>query len=124
MFQIGLNPYGLTYTLGLQGLGTSRVKDLIFRARFLTAEEALAAGYVHEVVPAEEIDARVQAIALELAGHAPITLRVTKEALRRIRDHRGVPDGDDLIAQTYTSADFREGARAFVEKRKPRWTGK
>ena len=65
-----------------------------------------------------------QAIALELAGHAPITFRVTKEALRRIRDHRGVPDGDDLIARTYTSADFREGARAFVEKRKPRWTGK
>jgi enoyl-CoA hydratase len=113
-----------TYTRFVDLLGSSRVKDLIFRARFLTAEEALAAGYVHEVVPAEEIDARVQAIALELAGHAPITLRVTKEALRRIRDHRGVPDGDDLIAQTYTSADFREGARAFVEKRKPRWTGK
>jgi len=113
-----------TYTRFVDLLGPSRVKDLIFRARFLTAEEALAAGYVHEVVPAEEIDARVRAIALELAGHAPITLRVTKEALRRIRDHRGVPDGDDLIAQTYTSADFREGARAFVEKRKPRWTGK
>jgi enoyl-CoA hydratase/carnithine racemase len=49
---------------------------------------------------------------------------VTKEAIRRIRDARPVPSGDDLIAETYGSADFREGVRAFLDKKKPRWTGR
>jgi enoyl-CoA hydratase/carnithine racemase len=49
---------------------------------------------------------------------------VTKEAVRRIQEARPVPDGEDLIRTTYGSADFREGVRAFVEKRPARWTGK
>jgi enoyl-CoA hydratase len=104
--------------------GPSRVKEMIMRARLITAEEAHAAGFVHEIVPAAEIEARVNTIAAEVAAHAPITLRVTKEAVRRIQERRRLEGGDDLISLTYTSADFREGMSAFLEKRPPRWTGK
>ena len=104
--------------------GPSRLKEMIFTARLLPAEEALAAGFVHEIVPADAIEARVRELAQTLASHAPITLWVTKEAVRRLQEARALPDGDDLVAATYGSADFREGVRAFIDKRPPRWTGK
>jgi enoyl-CoA hydratase len=111
------------YARLLDAFGPSRVKDLLLTARLLTAEEARAAGFVHEVVPAGRIEARVQELARQLCDHAPITMRVTKEAIRRIQAQRRPGGGEDLLAMTYGSADFREGVRAFLEKRKPRWTG-
>jgi enoyl-CoA hydratase len=65
--------------------GPSRLKALLFTARLLSAEEARAAGFVHEIVEPAGIEARVRALAEQIAGFAPITLRVSKEAMRSAR---------------------------------------
>ncbi|CAA2137106.1 MULTISPECIES: enoyl-CoA hydratase/isomerase family protein [Methylobacterium] len=113
----------------LSGLiGPARAKDMIFTARLFGAEEALAAGLVGEVVEdAAALAARATELAAQLAGHAPLTLRATKEGLRRLdaeAEAEGERPGDDLILMCYTSADFREGMEAFLAKRPPNWTGR
>ena len=103
-------------------IGPARTKELIFTARMAYAREALDAGLATEVVPAAEIEERVAELSVLLARHAPITLRATKEAIRRIRE-AGLPGGEDLILEAYGSHDFREGVTSFLEKRAPVWTG-
>ena len=104
-------------------LGASRAKRMLLLAENLTAEEALAGGFVSEIVAAPDLDRRVGELTARLAQHAPITMRVTTEAIRRLL-HAGLPDGDDLIRACYGSDDFRIGVSAFVDKREPQWTGK
>jgi enoyl-CoA hydratase len=104
-------------------LGEARAKDVVFTARMVGAEEALACGLATEVVAEDAIEEHVFALAERIAGHAPITLRVTKEALRRIRE-ANVPDGADLVEEAYGSEDFRQGVAAFLDKRRHTWTGR
>lgn len=105
-------------------VGPARVKDLIFTARLIGAEEAAGIGLLNEVV--EDIPAlqkRADALALQIAGNAPLTLNSTKQALTRLMRRLSREEGEDLILMCYMSHDFREGLDAFLNKRPPQWSG-
>jgi enoyl-CoA hydratase/carnithine racemase len=87
-------------------LGPARLKDIVFTARSIDADEALAIGLATEVVEPGAIEAHVEALCERLASHAAVTMRVTKEALRRLRA-AGTPDGDDLVREAYAGEEFR-----------------
>lgn len=106
-------------------IGPARVKDMIFTARLIAAKEAHQIGLLTEVVmDRAELDTRVSALAAEIADFAPLTLRATKEGLRRLQSREREGQDQDLIVMCYMSDDFREGMNAFLEKRKPNWRGK
>jgi enoyl-CoA hydratase len=113
----------VNYARLIAAIGVSRAKRILLSAENLTAEEALAGGFLTEIASETDIDRRTAEICDRLARNAPITMRVSKEAIRRIV-HAGLPAGDDLVRECYGSDDFRHGVRAFVEKREPQWTGR
>ena len=105
-------------------VGGARVTEMIFTARLLTAQDCLAAGLVTEILSDHAVlMTRAKTLAAEIASYAPLTIAATKQLMRRIRDAAPTVDDHDLVAQVYTSADFREGLDAFLTKRPPVWTG-
>jgi enoyl-CoA hydratase len=105
-------------------LGPARVKDIIFTARLIGAAEAHTAGLLSEVLSDHSaLQSRANELARTVASQAPLTLRATKEALRRIREEMTPAEDDNLILMCYMSRDFREGMDAFLNKRAPKWTG-
>lgn len=103
-------------------VGPTRTVQLLLGAGFFSAEQASDAGLVTEIVEPEALDARVEELCARLAGNAPLTMEATKRAVRRITLDN-IPDGEDLVRMCYGSRDFREGVRAFVDKRDPTWEG-
>jgi enoyl-CoA hydratase/carnithine racemase len=75
------------------------------------------------MVEPADLAARADELARKVASHAPLTLRATKEALRRLQPRIPKGDGDDLVLMCYMSQDFREGIDAFLNKRPPQWRG-
>ena len=107
-------------------IGPARTKELIFTGRLLGAPEAAALGLVTRLVEPRALDAAVRELAKTIANNAPLTIRATKEVVRRIALGRRLEEhvADDLTRLCYGSHDFREGVSAFLEKRPPRFTGR
>lgn len=106
-------------------IGPTRVMDLIFTARLMEAEEMKQVGLLSEVLPDHAaLQARALELARTVAGHAPLTLRATKQALRRLRETMRHVEGDDLVSMCFTSADFAEGVESFLARRPPVWQGR
>lgn len=108
----------------IESVGPARARELLLTARLLTADEAHAIGLLNGVAPAEALEQRVLEVAETICRHAPLTVQVSKEAIRRILERHRAVEGDDLVVRCYTSEDFRAAVDAFLEKRPPVWTGR
>ncbi|HEX4835507.1 MAG TPA: enoyl-CoA hydratase/isomerase family protein [bacterium] len=106
-------------------IGPARSKEMIYTGRHVDAREAHAWGLVNEVVPTDTLEDRTRELAEAIASAPPLTLRVSKEAVRRVVRRLDPDDpGHDLVSACYDSADFQEGVAAFLDKRPPKWSGR
>jgi enoyl-CoA hydratase len=108
-------------------VGRERAAELLFTGRLVEAEEALRLGLVSRVVPHEKLRDEAITLAARIAENPPLAVRRLKAGLRVALD----PDFAELgrwvassLAELFQTEDHREGVRAFLEKREPRYTGR
>ena len=107
-------------------MGPAHAKEILFTARHFDAAEALAMGLVNRVVPSTRLEVTVAEVAESIAENAPLTLAATKVVLGEVLKDPGERDleaCDRVVRECFESEDYVEGRRAFMEKRKPRFTG-
>jgi len=110
-----------TYARLVHLIGAARAAHLIYTAGFVDGAEAVRIGLASELT--DDVDARLAELCDVLTANAPLTMRASKIALRRLRD-QSLPPDEDLVAMCYGSDDFREGVTAFLAKRPPHWQGR
>lgn len=107
-------------------VGPSAAKDILFTGRRIKADEALQLGLVNRVLPASELEAVTQHYAETIAGNAPLTIKSAKFSVGQALLDTATQDlarADQLIADCYNSADYKEGRAAFKAKRAPVFRG-
>ena len=108
-------------------VGPAFAKEIFYTARQFSAAEALAMGLVNRVLPEAELESYVRAYCATIAENAPLTLQAIKGVVQELGKPAGNFDAkrcDELVARCFASADYIEGRRAFMEKRKPAFQGK
>jgi enoyl-CoA hydratase/carnithine racemase len=118
-----LVPYDFIRKL-IEIIGAANAAQILYTAEPVSAERALHMGMVHEVVPNANLDATANAWAERVSSNAPLSLRTMKQSMRRALSNSNDAWHDDLLEMARVvrqSKDAKEGIRAFLEKRKPRW---
>jgi methylglutaconyl-CoA hydratase len=124
--RIGFVP-AIVSTFLLRQVGEKQARDLLLTGRIIDAEEACRLGLVNEVVHPENLLARAVELGETLASNSLASLLATKRLLRtysHVELDRQIAAAVDENARIRTTHDFREGVNAFLEKRKPNWTGR
>ena len=130
-FAVPAAKLGLGYSYaGLRRLvdvvGGAFAREIFFTARQFDTEEARLMGLVNRVVPDAELEAYVKNYAETIAANAPLTVKAVKYIVGEVlkdESKRNVTRCAEMVEQCYTSNDFIEGRRAFMEKRNPAFTG-
>ena len=124
--RIGFTP-AIVSSFLVRQIGEKQARDLLLTARIFDAEEAFRLGLVTEVVAPEQLIPRVQQLCATLLANSPASLVATKKLVNSFSAaelNEQIATSMRANAEIRTTADFREGVAAFLEKRKPQWTGR